>query len=104
MKERIQVRIEGAVFGFQDEQESLEEAESRLVFNTEQKVNESGEIRAHFGIGEKKYVGIHHHRHGTSVYPLLYNNLKEFVEEIGEDFEEDKEEWVEILGPFKWGE
>lgn len=50
------------------------------------------------------YVGLYHHRHGVSVYPLAKDSEDELIAAIeaeGEELELDREdEWLEIVGSF----
>jgi hypothetical protein len=48
----------------------------------------------------KHYVGLHHHRHGISTYILKSDHEPtedEFMDVLEEEFEEDREEWLEII-------
>lgn len=53
----------------------------------------------------KIMVAIHHHRHGIDPYLYDIPDGLELTEEhvidlLGEEFEKDREEWVELFGPY----
>ncbi len=51
----------------------------------------------------KLYVVIHHHRHGEDVYPVLSARRPtqdEMLALVGDKFETEENEWLELRGPF----
>lgn len=52
------------------------------------------------------WVGLHHHRHGVSVHVLSQQEepseeeVIAAIEKAGEEYEEDADEWLEVVGPF----
>ncbi len=54
-------------------------------------------------------IAIHHHRHGVDTYLYDVENFKSFGEEdviemLGEQFEEDREEYISLFGPYSTSE
>lgn len=51
----------------------------------------------------KFWIVMYHHRHGSDAWPVFSDtepNLEEQASEL-DDWEPDRDEWLEVFGPFK---
>lgn len=55
----------------------------------------------------KVWIGLYHHKHGVSAYDFWQDEspteeqVLDAIYENGDEFEPEKDEWTEIIGPFE---